>query len=87
MMKQQSINGIDDLTENIIEIAWVDQYCQDKGWYREDIDSRDRKETILELAKRFLEENKDSNFDLDGDYYGEIMTFAERELLKEYGLE
>lgn len=86
-MKQQSITGIDEITENLIEIAWVDQYLMDTGKYKDDIDSRDRKFTINELAIQFLRENIARDFELDGDYYDAIMNFAEQKLLAKYGKE
>ena len=84
-MKRECIEGIDELTENIIEIAWLDQFCMDKGWYRDDVDSIDRKMSVVELAKKYYEDNKNRDYDEDDNYLAEIMTFAEKKLLKEYG--
>ena len=81
MMKSQHIPDIDDITENIIEIAWMDQYLMDTHKYKPDIDSRNRKQFIVEAAIEFLKEHINDNFDKDGDYYDAIMNFAEQKLL------
>jgi len=72
---------MNNITENIIEISWLDQYMLHKGWYKQDIDSLDRKSKIIELAKEFEEK-----YNTDDDYYGAIITFAQKELLKEFGV-
>ena len=42
---------------------------------------------IIELAKKFEEENKEKDWELKGDYYEEIFKYAEKELLKQFGKE
>ena len=73
--------------ENLIEIAWVDEYLSLNNKYEENTDSMDEKMAIIELAKKFEEENKEKDWELKGDYYEEIFKYAEKELLKQFGKE
>lgn len=77
---------MDKVTENIIEIAWIDNYLQAEGKYNEDIDSMEEKLAIIELAERFEKENADIEWGgPDNNYYDEIWKFATKELLERFG--
>ena len=74
---------IDPIVENAIEIAWTSQWLMDNDKYIDDIDSWDEKLKIVELAEKFP--NNTDEYEMKGDYYEAIRTYAQRELLKEFG--
>jgi len=79
---------MDALQENMIEIAWIDQALFNSNMYKEDLDSLDRKATIIDLANRFEAYWRHVDWDkVNNNYYEEIDSFARRELLAEFGKE
>lgn len=74
---------LNKVRENIIEITMV--YSQlllaDAIMVS---DSTDGKQTICELAEKFEEIHKDTDWDVDGDYLTDIENYAKEELLKQY---
>ena len=80
-----SLEKIDPIIENIIEIAWCNSDLIHNNMYADDIDSLDEKYAIIELAQQFEKENAERNWDMKGDYYEEIYNFATKELLNRFG--
>ena len=76
------------IQENMIEIAWVDYELFAKEKYREDVDSTDRKQAIVDLAYEFEDEYENVDWDeSDEDYYIVICEFAVEKLLQQFGKE
>lgn len=72
--------------ENIIEIAWIDNFLRSHDCYRNDIDSIDRKQKIIDLAYEFEDEYEGIDWnESDEDYYEVIDEFATEKLYEEFG--
>ena len=72
--------------ENLIEIAWVDYYLMSHNCYRDDVDSIDRKQKIIDLAHDFEDEYEGIDWnESDEDYYEVIDEFANEKLYEEFG--
>ena len=82
-----SLEKIDPIIENIIEIAWCNSDLIHNNMYADDIDSLDEKYAIIELAQQFEKKNAERNWDMKGDYYEEIYNFVTKELLNRFGRE
>ena len=80
-----SLEKMDPIIENIIEIAWCDSDLIHRNMYGDDVDSWEEKMAVIDLANQFEKENAGRNWDMKGDYYEEIYNFATKELLNRFG--
>lgn len=69
--------------EILVEVAWESQFLRDEGKLKYSLlDSWDEKCEIFRIAKQFYDLNKDRIWKNKGEFYDEVVEYAETMLVK-----